>query len=121
MLAKIITKGATRAEALSRLEQALASTEIGGLETNLLYLRDLAASDVFAKGEMLTRTLATFPYQPKTIEVLAPGTVTTMQDYPGRLGILGRGRAAVGTHGQPVASAREPRRRQSGRCGRDSR
>jgi urea carboxylase len=86
MLAKIITKGATRAEALSRLEQALAETEIGGLETNLLYLRDLASSEVFAKGEMLTRTLATFPYQPKTVEVLAPGTVTTVQDYPGRLG-----------------------------------
>jgi urea carboxylase len=86
MLAKIITKGTPRAEALSRLEQALAATEIGGLETNLLYLRDLAGSDVFAKSEMLTRTLATFPYQPKTIEVLAPGTVTTIQDYPGRLG-----------------------------------
>ncbi len=86
MLAKIITKGTTRGEALSRLEQALAATEIGGLETNLLYLRDLASSEVFAKGEMLTRTLATFPYRPKTIEVLAPGTVTTVQDYPGRLG-----------------------------------
>ena len=44
------------------------------------------SSDVFAKGEILTRTLATFPYQPTTIEVLAPGTVTTIQDYPGRLG-----------------------------------
>jgi len=86
MLAKIIARGATRDEALSRLKDALAATEIGGLETNLLYLRDLAASDVFAKGEMLTRTLAAFPYRPKTIEVLAPGTITTVQDFPGRLG-----------------------------------
>ena len=35
---------------------------------------------------MLTRTLQTFAYKADTIEVLAPGTQTTIQDWPGRLG-----------------------------------
>lgn len=86
MLAKIITKGATRAEALAKLKCALAATRIGGLETNLGYLRALAASDIFAKGEMLTSTLATFPYRANTVEVVTPGTQTTIQDWPGRTG-----------------------------------
>jgi urea carboxylase len=86
MIAKIIVKAETRGEALGKLQDALAATEIGGLETNLDYLRQLAASDVLAKGEMLTRTLATFPYEAATLEVLAPGTQTTVQDWPGRTG-----------------------------------
>ncbi len=86
MLAKIIVKAGTREAALARLRDALDATEIGGLETNLDYLRQLAASEVLANGEMLTRTLATFPYRAETIEVLAPGTQTTIQDWPGRIG-----------------------------------
>ena len=86
MLAKIIVRGETRAEALSKLRSALDATRIRGLETNLLYLRQLAASDVLANGQMLTRTLATFAYRAPTIEVLRPGTQTTIQDWPGRTG-----------------------------------
>jgi urea carboxylase len=86
MLAKIIVKGATRDEALGRLRLALDEMRIGGLESNLDYLRQLAHSDVFAKGQMLTRTLQTFVYSANTIEVLSPGTQTTIQDWPGRLG-----------------------------------
>ncbi|MES1179703.1 MAG: urea carboxylase, partial [Hyphomicrobium sp.] len=86
MLAKIIVKADTRDAALRKLRDALDATEIGGLETNLDYLRQLAASEVLANGEMLTRTLATFPYHAQTIEVLAPGTQTTIQDWPGRTG-----------------------------------
>ena len=86
MLAKIIVTAETRQAALGRLSDALAATEIGGLETNLDYLRQFAASDVLAEGEVLTRTLATFPYAARTIEVLAPGTQTTIQDWPGRVG-----------------------------------
>ncbi|MCC7251537.1 urea carboxylase [Hyphomicrobium sp.] len=86
MLAKIIVKADTRDSALTKLRHALAATEIGGLETNLDYLRQLAASEVLAAGEILTRTLASFPYRAETIEVLAPGTQTTIQDWPGRTG-----------------------------------
>ena len=58
MLAKIIVTAATRDEALGKLQAALDATEIGGLETNLDYLRQLSRLDVLAAGEMLTRTLA---------------------------------------------------------------
>ncbi|RUO99166.1 urea carboxylase [Hyphomicrobium sp.] len=86
MIAKIIVKGASRPEALSRLQTSLAETRIGGLETNLDYLRQLSHSQVFASGQMLTRTLQTYAYKADTIEVLAPGTQTTIQDWPGRVG-----------------------------------
>lgn len=86
MIAKIIVKGASRPDALQRLQKALGETRIGGLETNLDYLRQLSASDVLAKGEMLTRTLQTFAYKAHTIEILSPGTQTTIQDWPGRVG-----------------------------------
>ena len=42
MIAKIIVKAATRDAAIDALQQALAETRIGGLETNLDYLRQLA-------------------------------------------------------------------------------
>jgi urea carboxylase len=85
LLAKIITVGTDRAAALSQMRAALAGTVIGGLETNLEYLRQLIADPLFASGGMTTRALDTFAYAPRTLEVLAAGTQTTVQDYPGRL------------------------------------
>jgi urea carboxylase len=86
LLAKIITAGADRAEALARMQQALASTVIGGIESNLDYLRQLVADPVFAGGGMTTRALDAFGYAPRTVEVMVAGTQTTVQDHPGRLG-----------------------------------
>jgi urea carboxylase len=86
MIAKIIVKGTDRTEALARLEQALADTHVSGLETNLLYLRQIAASDGFRVGRVTTRYLEKLPYTAPTISVLDGGTQTTVQDYPGRLG-----------------------------------
>ncbi|WP_439541471.1 urea carboxylase [Hyphomicrobium sp.] len=86
MLAKVIVRGETRAEALVKMQAALDRTEIGGLETNLRYLRQLVASQVFVDGDVLTSTLATFPYRAASVEVLTPGTQTTIQDWPGRTG-----------------------------------
>jgi len=87
LLGKIIVKAATRPEAISRLSAALAKTEIHGIETNLEYLRQIACSDLFAEpGGFTTGSLTDFPYDPPTIEVLAAGTQTTVQDYPGRVG-----------------------------------
>ncbi|HEY1315487.1 MAG TPA: urea carboxylase, partial [Steroidobacteraceae bacterium] len=86
LLAKIITVGADRAAALSAMRAALAATDIGGIESNLDYLRQLVADPVFAGGRMTTRALESFAYAANTVEVLAAGTQTTIQDYPGRLG-----------------------------------
>jgi urea carboxylase len=87
LLAKIITVGADRADALSAMQAALADTVIGGIESNLDYLRQLVADPIFVSGGMTTRALDAFGYAPRTIEVLAAGTQTTVQDYPGRLGL----------------------------------
>jgi urea carboxylase len=86
LLAKIIVRGEDRAEALERLAVTLAGTRVHGLETNLDYLRQVVASPVFQAGRITTRSLATFPYEAATIDVLEGGTQTTVQDYPGRVG-----------------------------------
>ena len=86
LLAKIIVKGRDRAEALHRLDVALADTRLHGLETNLDYLRQIAASAGFRAGGVTTKYLNTLPYAATTVEILEGGTQTTVQDYPGRLG-----------------------------------
>jgi urea carboxylase len=86
LLAKIITVGKSRPEALQKLREALGETQIAGIETNLEYLKQLVAGEVFTAGGMTTRTLETFSYAPRTLEVLMAGTQTTVQDYPGRVG-----------------------------------
>jgi urea carboxylase len=86
MIAKIIVRGADRADALARLDSALADTRVHGLETNLPYLRQIIASEGFRIGSVTTKYLSTLPFMPSTIEVLEGGTQTTVQDYPGRIG-----------------------------------
>ncbi len=86
MVAKIITYGQTRDEALGKLAVALDQTRIGGIETNLEYLRALVRDASVTRGEVTTSTLGAFTFETRTLEVLAPGTLTTVQDYPGRLG-----------------------------------
>ncbi len=86
MIAKIIVTGADRVEAVTRLERALAETEIYGTETNLGYLRAVAAHETFASGAMTTAFLGTFSVGRNALEVLDGGMQTTVQDFPGRLG-----------------------------------
>ena len=86
LLAKLIVHGATRAEAVARLAAALDATRLAGIETNLAYLRAIVADDGFARRAPTTAYLAGLAYAPATIDVLAAGTHTTVQDYPGRLG-----------------------------------
>ena len=59
---------------------------VAGIETNLDYLRQIVEDPVFAAGRQTTRYLNDLAYRPATIEVLAAGTQTTVQDWPGRLG-----------------------------------
>jgi len=86
MIAKIIVHAATRAEALSRLNTALADTRIHGIETNQAYLRQVLASGPAREGTITTSFLGTFPYHPHTAEVLDPGLHTLVVDWPGRVG-----------------------------------
>ncbi len=86
MLAKIIVTGEDRASALAHMQAALAGTEVAGIETNLRYLRAFIGSPAVAEGRVTTRTLETFSWRPRGIEVISPGTFSSIQDYPGRTG-----------------------------------
>jgi len=54
MVAKLIVHGATRAEALARLDAALAQTHIVGLATNVQFLRHVTTSASFAQANLDT-------------------------------------------------------------------
>ncbi|AQV97149.1 urea carboxylase [Cupriavidus necator] len=86
MLAKLIVTATDRADAVAKLRTALDATRLAGIETNLRYLRAVAASDDFRDGRIITRSLGDFAYRPAAIEVIEPGVQTTVQDWPGRLG-----------------------------------
>src|ERR1700680_5144555 len=86
LLAKIIARGGDRAAALRQLQSALSECRLSGIETNLPYLRQSSACSVFEAGGITPSFLQTFAYQRNAIDVIEPGTQTTIQDYPGRLG-----------------------------------
>jgi 3-methylcrotonyl-CoA carboxylase alpha subunit len=54
MIAKIITHGADRTEAVARLRHALAATEVGGLATNLDFLQAILRQKDFASAKIDT-------------------------------------------------------------------
>jgi urea carboxylase len=86
LLAKIIGRGATRDEAIANLRDALAHTELHGIETNLAYLRGLLEHEPFRRGDVHTKMLDGFAFDPVTADVVDGGTQTTVQDHPGRVG-----------------------------------
>ncbi len=86
MLAKVIVRAEDRKAALLKLQQVLDETVLYGSETNLNYLRALSRDSVLDAGGVTTRYLNEFNYQPCRMDVLAGGTLTTVQDYPGRSG-----------------------------------
>jgi acetyl/propionyl-CoA carboxylase alpha subunit len=61
MIAKLIAHGSTRAEALERLHDALADTEVAGVTTNLPFLRWLVAHPKLRAGETTTAFLVENP------------------------------------------------------------
>ncbi len=86
MLAKLIVYGKDRVEAIERLQQALDQTRLGGIATNLDYLRQISRWDRFLAGDVATQALNSVTFLPAAVEVVVAGTYTTVQDYPGRVG-----------------------------------
>ncbi|MER5221543.1 5-oxoprolinase/urea amidolyase family protein [Streptomyces flaveus] len=86
MLAKLVAYGSDRAQALARLDEALAGTRLDGIETNLGLVRAALASDDFRRASHSTATLAGVSDPTPRIEVVSGGTLTTVQDWPGRTG-----------------------------------
>jgi acetyl/propionyl-CoA carboxylase alpha subunit len=61
LIAKLIATGASRDEAIRRLGDALGETEVGGLVTNLPFLRWLVAHPAYRAGDTTTDFLTRFP------------------------------------------------------------
>ena len=79
MIAKLIVHGATREEALAKLDKALSQTHIVGLNTNVQFLRHVVGSDSFAKAKLDT---ALIPREQAVLfnqEKLAVNTVVATQ------------------------------------------
>ncbi len=85
MLAKLIVHAADRDAAIDKMIGALTATTVAGIETNLDYLRAIAASDLFRSGKVATKVLADFSFAARTIDVVAPGAQSGLQELPGRL------------------------------------
>lgn len=86
MLAKIIVTADTRQQAIKNMQDTLANTQIAGIETNLEYLQQIVADEVFIEGKQTTRFLNSFVWQTQKIEVLQAGVQTSVQDVTGRVG-----------------------------------
>ena len=86
LLAKLIVHGKDRQEALANLEASLESSAVYGIETNLKYLKQIVETSMFRQGDVSTSALEAHPCQSLTVDVLAPGAQSSIQDYPGRLG-----------------------------------
>lgn len=86
MLAKVIAYGPDRAGALRGLDEALARTRVDGIETNLGLVRAALADPDFRAATHSTATLAAVTDPTPRIEVVSAGTLTTVQDWPGRTG-----------------------------------
>jgi 3-methylcrotonyl-CoA carboxylase alpha subunit len=76
MIAKLIVHGATREEALARLDEALAATHIVGLNTNVQFLRHVLRSRSFAQADLDTALIqreaaVLFQQQPVGLELAA--------------------------------------------------
>ncbi len=80
MIAKLIVHGATREEALARLDEALAATHIVGMATNVQFLRYVVKSRSFAQADLDTALIpreadALFNQQPIGFELAAAAAV----------------------------------------------
>ena len=86
MLAKVIVHADSREQALTSLAQTLQQTSLYGIETNLKWLQYLLTLPEVQEGRVITATLGSVNWQPTTLDVLTGGTMTTIQDVPGRSG-----------------------------------
>jgi urea carboxylase len=86
LLAKVIATGDAREAALDRLAGALRAARVDGVETNLGLLRAALDHPDVRAAEHTTATLAHVGDPGPRVEVVRPGQLTTVQDWPGRTG-----------------------------------
>jgi acetyl-CoA carboxylase biotin carboxylase subunit len=72
MIGKLIVYGRDRNEALGRLQQALASFQVSGIETTLGFLRRVMAHEDFVAGRVSTMLVERMLEETKDKERIAP-------------------------------------------------
>lgn len=87
LLAKVITSGAHRDEALDLLGRALDATVLHGIETNIGVLRAAVDHADVRTAAHNTSTLGGIADPRPRITVERAGLLTTVQDLPGRVGL----------------------------------
>ncbi|KAH7259846.1 putative urea amidolyase [Fusarium solani] len=87
LLAKVMSYGAERSSAADVLTKALEKIQLQGVASNLLYCKAILDSDDFRMGNTTTSFLNSFSFTHPAIEILSPGSYTTVQDYPARKGV----------------------------------
>lgn len=97
MLAKVIHHAPDRSRAVKELEDVLVHSTICGPPTNLDFLLAVVRSPEFQAGNTVTQFLSKFTFNSPAIDVLAGGSYTLLEDYPGRP-TIGRGFG----HGGPM-------------------
>jgi 3-methylcrotonyl-CoA carboxylase alpha subunit len=80
MIAKLIVRGATRQEALGRLDAALAEVRIAGVQTNVQFLRRVIATSSFSQEQLDTALIERerehlFHQDPLGVELTAAAAV----------------------------------------------
>ncbi|KAF4855884.1 putative urea carboxylase [Colletotrichum siamense] len=76
-----------REQARQKMIRVLKGTTLQGTQTNLQYLTKVLQSEAFIQGNTLTTFLNDFVFEACAIQVLEPGMMTTIQDYPGRVSV----------------------------------
>jgi len=59
MIAKVITKGTSREETITKMRKALLETKIEGIKTNIPLLLEVLDNDQFQKGNYSTNLVKT--------------------------------------------------------------
>ncbi len=74
MMAKVIAWGPTRLDAMERMQHALDTAYVGGIQTNLPLLRAVVASPTFRQGDLSTDFLRT-AVNPAELQPLPPAPI----------------------------------------------
>ncbi|KAM3501830.1 hypothetical protein MY10362_005262 [Beauveria mimosiformis] len=86
LIAKIMVHSPDgRSAAQAMMLKVLTNTALQGTQTNMEYLAKIIASPMFVNGQTLTNSLSNFHFESCSLQVLDPGVLTTLQDYPGRV------------------------------------
>jgi len=79
-----------------------------GIESNLGYLREIAAAPFLPIWPATTASLVDLPYQPARVEIVAPWHAFELAGLAGAHRLLGCRCSALRTHGRSLASHRQP-------------